>query len=110
MEGNEMNKIKMTKKLNNKYFNNLEDGRESNTNFGYRLISIELTEIKNREHGEEIEGKLIDFIIDKEIDCFIEDGSSWFYDDGMYEFNLSVDEEYLSEFNENYKKFKKGLR
>jgi len=103
--------IKMTKKLNNKYFLDSEDGRESNTNLGYRLISIEMKGINTREEGEEIERRLVKEVsILNDIHCFVEDGSSWHYDtSNEYEFNLSVDEDYLKEFNEIYKKFKKGL-
>jgi len=88
--------IKLTKKLENKYFiDNLEDG--------YRLFTITAKNCSNSE-GIKLSELLIE-LYSEEISMYLYD-YEYCEEDQYFEFQLCIDDAYLKEFNKLYDQFK----
>lgn len=101
--------MKMKKILENKFFEYLDE-KHLNCVEGHRLISITVDITKcNYEYTEEMMYEIIDDLIDSclrsNIDCSYYDGSAMLYPE-LFEFQITIDEEYIKEFNTVWKMFK----
>lgn len=101
--------MKISKKLENKYFiDSLKEERILNCEDGYRLITINVHNCTENE-GIKLSELLIE-LYSKEISMYLYDYQFYCEDDKYFEFQICVDDEYLKEFNELYKEFKKPAK
>jgi len=100
--------IRLTKKLENKYFiDSLQEEKILNCEDGYRLVTIKVFDCLEAE-GIKLSEILVD-LYSEEVTMYLYDYSFYCEDDKFFEFQVCIDEEYIKEFNELYKEFKKSV-
>ena len=100
--------IRLTKKLENKYFiDSLQEEKILNCEDGYRLVTIKVFDCLEAE-GVKLSELLIE-LYSEEFNMYLYDYSFYSDDDRFFEFQICIDEEYLKEFNTLYNQFKKSV-
>lgn len=103
--------MKISKILENKYFEYEKGQRELNAKLGYRLISVIFEGLESEDDNSCLYLDFEIFCRNKGIDIYWYDGSNNFDEDKkMYDFQIEVDEEQLKEFNQVFKEFKKNIK
>jgi hypothetical protein len=101
--------MKLTKKLENKYFvDSLHEEKILNCEAGHRLVSINVYNVSENE-GIKLSELLIE-LYSEEIPMYLYDYQFYCEEDKYFEFQICIDEEYIKEFNELYKEFKKSAK
>jgi hypothetical protein len=101
--------MKLTKKLENKYFvDSLNEEKILNCEEGHRLVSINVYNVSENE-GIKLSELLME-LYSEEIPMYLYDYQFYCESDKYFEFQISLDEEYIKEFNELYKEFKKSAK
>ncbi|WP_428025076.1 hypothetical protein [Arcobacter sp.] len=100
--------IRLTKKLENKFFvDSLEGEKTLNCEAGYRLVTIKVFDCLEAE-GIKLSEILVD-LYSEEVTMYLYDYSFYCEDDKFFEFQVCIDEEYIKEFNKLYREFKKSV-
>jgi hypothetical protein len=101
--------MKLTKKLENKYFvDSLHEEKILNCEEGHRLVSINVYNVSENE-GIKLSELLME-LYSEEIPMYLYDYQFYCEEDKYFEFQICIDEEYIKEFNELYKEFKKSAK
>ncbi len=103
--------MKISKILENKYFEYEKGQKELTAKLGYRLISVIFQGIDGEEENALFYLDFEKYFLEKGIDINWYDGSETFDEDKkMYDFQIEVDEEQIQEFNQAFKEFKKKIK
>jgi hypothetical protein len=96
--------IKLTKKLENKYYQDALGNKDLNCEDGYRLVTITVRNCVKSE-GVTLSELLIE-LYSEEVTMYLYDYEYYDVHEEFFEFQVCVDDEMIKEFNELYSEFK----